>query len=133
MLRNLVIFIVTLVHINGSMFLPQVAEQDIYNAQGQQQKDINTVIEYIDEVVLDHHEKNPVDGDNDDGQNFHLVKIVDYYFAICFSSIKHKPAAATKTKEFCFVPEKKLYPVTLEILAPPPKAEANPSNIESFI
>jgi len=123
MLRNLVIFIVTLIHINGSMFLPQVAEQDIYNAQGQQQKDINTVIEYVDEVILGNHDKNPVDGDNDDGQNFHLVKIVDYYFAISFSSIKHKPVITSQKKQFCLFPEEKLYPVTLEILAPPPKVQ----------
>jgi len=129
MLRNLVIFIVTLIHINGSMFLPQVAEKDIYNAQGQQQKDINTVIEYIDEVILGNHDKNPVDGDNDDGQNFHLVKIVDYYFQIEFSSIKHKPVLITSKKQFCLFPEEKLYPVTLEILAPPPKARFFSANI----
>jgi len=129
MLRNLVIFIVTLIHINGSMFLPQVAEKDIYNAQGQQQKDINTVIEYIDEVILGNHDKNPVDGDNDDGQNFHLVKIVDYYFQIEFSSIRHKPVLTTSKKQFCIFPEEKLYPVTLEILAPPPKVRVISANI----
>jgi hypothetical protein len=56
--RKLLVFIIALVHINGAMFLPQVAEQDIYNAQGQQQKDINTVIEYLDEVIMDNHDKN---------------------------------------------------------------------------
>jgi len=122
MLRNLTIFIVLLVHINGSMFLPQVAEQDIFNAQGQQQKDINTVIEYIDEVILDKHDKNPIDTDNDQGQNFHLVKIVDYYFEIDFTAIKHKPVVASAKKRFGHFSEKKLYPVTLDILAPPPKA-----------
>jgi hypothetical protein len=122
MLRNLTIFIVLLVHINGSMFLPQVAEQDIFNAQGQQQKDINTVIEYIDEVILDKHDKNPIDTDNDQGQNFHLVKIVDYYFEIDFTAIKHNPVVASAKKRFGHFPEKKLYPVTLDILAPPPKA-----------
>ena len=72
MLRNLTIFIVLLVHINGSMFLPQVAEQDMYDAQGQQQKDINTVIEYIDEVILDKHDKNPIDTDNDQSNIKHI-------------------------------------------------------------
>src|SRR5450755_4028384 len=94
MLRNLVIFIVLLVHINGSMFLPQVAEQDIYDAQGNQEKDINTVIEYVSEVILGKHDKDPIDNDNDDGQNFHLVKIVDYYFQLDFTDIKHKPLVA---------------------------------------
>ena len=122
MLKKLLIFIVMLVHINGSMFLPQVAEQDIYNAQGQQQKDINTVIEYVDEVLMDNHDKNPVDEDNDQGQNFHLVKMVDYYFEIDFSPIKHKPVVAIAKNKFSLFPEEKIHSVTLDILAPPPKA-----------
>jgi len=122
MLRNLVIFMVMLVHINGSMFLPQVAEQDIYNAQGQQQKDINTVIEYIDEMIIGNHDKSPVDGDNDQGQNFHLIKIVDYYFGTDFTPAKHKPAGIPAQKTFNLYAEKKISPVTLDILAPPPRS-----------
>lgn len=122
MLKKIAIFIVMLVHVNGSMFLPQVAEQDIYNAQGQQQKDINTVIEYVDEIFMDKHEKNPVDEDNDQGQNFHLVKIVDYYFHIVTTPVKHKPFSIEKKTLFSLYAESKLSPVTLDILAPPPKA-----------
>jgi hypothetical protein len=122
MLRKFVILIVTLVHINGSMFLPQVTEVDVYNAQGQQEDDINTVIEYIDELISDNHRSNPVDEDNDQGQNFHLVKIVDYYFENDFSSLKHKPVTAAAKNKFSILPEEKIFPVTLEIPAPPPKA-----------
>ncbi len=122
MFRRFVIFIVTLVHINGSMLLPQVAEVDIYNGQGQQQDDINTVVEYVDEILLDNHRTTPVDEDNDQGQNFHLVKIVDYYFDLDFSSFRHKPAVATTKSKFCIHPEEKIFPVTLEIIAQPPKA-----------
>ena len=103
------------------MLLPQVAEVDIYNAQGQQEDDINTVIEYVDEVLLDNHRPTPVDEDNDQGQNFHLVKIVDYYFDLDFSSFKHKPVVATTKSKFCIHPEEKIFPVTLEIIAQPPK------------
>ena len=104
------------------MLLPQVAETDIYNAQGQQQKDINTVIEYVDEIILDNHPTVPVDEDNDQGQNFHLVKMVDYYFEIDFSPIKHQPIVAAAKNKFCMLPEEKILPVTLDIIAPPPKA-----------
>ena len=106
------------------MFLPQVAEQDMYNAQGQQLKDINTVIEYVDEVIMDKHDKSPVDQDNDQGQNFHLVKIVDYYFELDFTTVKHRPVTTASKKEFCAFSEKKIHDVTLDILAPPPKAPA---------
>ena len=112
---------VMLVHVNGSMFLPQVAEQDIYNADGQQQKDIDTVMEYVNEAVMGNHEKEPVDKDNDEGQNFHLVKIVDYYFEIDDTPLKHKPFATTTKNGSCFFSEKKILSVSLEIIAPPPK------------
>lgn len=111
-----------LVHVNGSMLIPQVAEQDIYNAQGQQEKDINTVIEYIDEVILGNHDKEPIDQDNDEGQNFHLVKIVDYYFEVDFTPVKHRPVAEAAKQQFCLFSEEKIHPVILDILAPPPKA-----------
>jgi len=122
MLRRFVIFIVALVHINGSMFLPQVAEVDIFNAQGQQEADVNTVVEYVDEIILGNHKSNPVDEDNDQGQNFHLVKIVDYYFALDIQLLKHKPVLAASKSKFPLFPEVKITPVTLDILAPPPKA-----------
>jgi hypothetical protein len=111
-----------LVHVNGSMFLPQVAETDIYNTNGQQQDDINTLIEYAERIISDTPTSNPVDEDNDQGQNFHLVKIVDYCYAIEFSSIRHKPVVAAEKNKYCIFPEQEIYPVTLEILAPPPKA-----------
>ncbi|MEP6748269.1 MAG: hypothetical protein ABJB86_11125 [Bacteroidota bacterium] len=122
MLRKVVIFLVMLVHINGSMLLPQTAEQDIYDEQGQQKKDINTVIEYVDEIILGNHDKNPIDQDNDQGQNFHLVKMVDYYFEIDFTPVKRRVVIATAKEPFNIFSEEKLHPVTLDILAPPPKA-----------
>jgi hypothetical protein len=120
--RKFLIFLVMLVHINGSMFLPQAAEVDVYNAQGQQEDDINTVIEYVEENVLDNHQTNPADEDNDQGQNFHLVKIVDYYFELDINSFKHKPVILTAKSKFCHLPEEAISLVTLEILAPPPTA-----------
>ena len=122
MLRKLVIFIVLLVHINGSMLLPQVAERDMYTASGEQKDDINSVIEYVDETIMGHGSPSPVDEDNDQGQNFHLVKMVDYYYEIDFSPIRHKPAVRFKKNKYCLFPEDKIAPVTLEILAPPPRA-----------
>lgn len=113
---------VLLVHVNGSMLLPQVAEHDIYTANGQQEDDINSVIEYVDEVIMGNDADMPVDEDNDQGQYFHLVKMVDYYYEIDFSPIRHKPSVRTQKNKYNFSREDKIASVTLEILAPPPKA-----------
>ncbi|MFT3934215.1 MAG: hypothetical protein QM726_11405 [Chitinophagaceae bacterium] len=120
--RKFLIFLVMLVHINGSMFLPQVAEVDVYNAQGQQEDDINTVIEYVEENILDNHQTNPEDEDNDQGQYFHLVKMVDYYYEIDFTPVRNKPVVAAIKNKFSHCPEEKITRVTLEILLPPPRA-----------
>jgi hypothetical protein len=122
MLRKFAIFIVMLVHVNGSMFLPQVAETDMYNTGGQQKNDINSVLEYVDEVIMGNLDQTPVDEDNDQGQNFHLVKLVDYYFEIDFSPVKQEPISGTAKNSYSLFREAAVYPVSLEIPAPPPKA-----------
>jgi hypothetical protein len=60
------------------MFLPQGAEVDCYDKNGQQIDDINSVVEYV-EVALG-YDHTADDEDDDSGQNFHIVKAFDYYF-----------------------------------------------------
>ncbi len=52
MFQKIITIFILLCHVNSSMFLPQVAEQDIYNSNGQQEDDINTVIEYCDKAMV---------------------------------------------------------------------------------
>src|SRR5215203_1092819 len=79
-MKNLLAFLVLISHMNFSMFLPQMAEVDIYDANGMQQDDINSLIEYVDQVVLGNHDDTPEDEDDDSGQNFSLAKTVDYLY-----------------------------------------------------
>ena len=77
-MKKLFAFILLLSHMNTSMFLPQVPENDVYDKNGNQLDDITSVVEcvmvYLD---IDHH----TDDENDDqGQNFHMVKIFEYCF-----------------------------------------------------
>jgi hypothetical protein len=104
------------------MLMPQVAETDIYDATGQQVDDINTVIEYIDEVVLDNKDTTPEDEDNDDGQNFHLVKTCDVYFQIPTIQLKRKPLAISQKQQFVPFEEPAIAAPLFDVIAPPPKA-----------
>ena len=63
-MKKVFAFILLLCHLNTSMFLPQVDEDDQYDAHGQQIDDLNTVSEYIDQVVLGDVDKTPEDEDN---------------------------------------------------------------------
>ena len=122
MVKRGIAFFVLLCHMNTSMFLPQVPEQDIYNFAGQQADDINSVLEYIDQVVLGHHDDTPEDEDDDSGQNFHLVKVVDYCFEPFYSSISQRYGTGTKKINFFNFKEDATNLVSFDIILPPPKA-----------
>ncbi len=105
---------------NSSMFLPQVPEQDIYNTDNQQEDDINTVIEYIDQVILGHHDDTPEDEDDDSGQNFHLVNITNYYYEPFFIDINTTTVSPRKQQHFTPFYVKVIPSVYFDIVSPPP-------------
>ncbi|MBE7172890.1 MAG: hypothetical protein INR73_20100 [Williamsia sp.] len=105
---------------NSSMFLPQVAEQDIYNASGQQEDDVNTVVEYIDQVILGHHDNTPEDEDDDSGQNFHPAKDVNYCFQPLLITVKSKPIVL-RQKSYPNFQVGKISTIYNEIISPPPE------------
>lgn len=77
-MKRAVAFFLILCHMNNSMFLPQVQEIDVFDKNGIELDDINSVIELVRvEMGFD---TTPDDEDNDNGQNFHVVKTVDYNF-----------------------------------------------------
>lgn len=79
-MKRVTAFILLLCHMNTSMFLPQVAEDDQFDKNGNQIDDINTVTEYINQVVLGNKDTTPEDEDNDDGQNLHVSKTIEYSY-----------------------------------------------------
>ena len=78
MLRKILAIILLLNHLNTSMFIPQMAEVDSYDTMGNQTDDINTLIEYVDQVIIGHADNSPEDEDDDSGQPYHIIKLQDY-------------------------------------------------------
>ena len=112
-------FILLLSHINFSMFIAQVDEQDAYDKNGQQEEDINSVVQYLAVVFHIKHKPLP-DTDDDNARYFHIVKIDEY----CFpqqSIIKEHPFADVRPIFALFI-EKKLSAISLDVQGPPPKA-----------
>ncbi len=72
------VYIVLFMHVNTYMFFPMIDEQDVYEASGVQKDDINSLIEYIDQVVLGHHDDTPEDEDDDQAHFYHLKAPVSY-------------------------------------------------------
>jgi hypothetical protein len=100
------------------MVLPQIAEDDLYDANGKQLDDVNSVIEYF-QVALgyDHHAD---DEDDDNGQNFHLVKIVEYNFQQMVFSIEPVLISSSTSPAFSHRDEDSFQTVALDIITPPP-------------
>lgn len=117
-MKRLLAFILLLSHMNTSMLLPQAPEEDVYDGNGNQLDDITSIGELIMvKLGIDHH----ADDENDDqGQNFHLVKAFEYCFQPVFSELNSgilimKPSMAGVYKE------NKIPDICFDIILPPPK------------
>jgi hypothetical protein len=106
-------------HINTSLFTPVVDEQDNFNCYSRQVDDINSVIEYINEVILGNLDDTPEDEDDDQAHYYQVLKF-DYYFksqhegfnALTFSILTNTPFFPLKER---FVPH-----FLPEVISPPP-------------
>lgn len=104
---------------NTSMFLPQVAEEDQFDANGRQIDDLNSVVEYI--AVAMGYDHTADDEDDDSGQNFHLVKAFDYNFEQQYSLLQEDSGEKT-TPEFSRFITASIQPVSFDVVTPPPEA-----------
>jgi hypothetical protein len=107
-------------HMNTSMFLPQVPEEDVYDANGQQIDDITSVVEWVATAMGYDH---TADDENDDsGQNFHIVKSCDYSYQPTYTLVEQELPATTNKKSTVTRSGPCIENISLDILTPPPKA-----------
>lgn len=60
------------------MFFPMVDETDIYEKSGVQRDDINSLAEYIYQVLLGHRDSTPEDEDDDQAHFYQLKSGISY-------------------------------------------------------
>ncbi len=121
-MKKLLAFILLLSHMNTSMLLPQAPEDDVFDKMGNQLDDTNSIVELVMvKLGIDHHAD---DEDDDQGQNFHLVKIFEYCFQPVFSEINDNGFAIDKKAMFGIYKENKIPNISFDIIIPPPKATA---------
>lgn len=118
-MKRVFAFLLLVSHMNTSMFLPQVRESDVYDKNGEQVDDINSVVEYIMvSLGIDHTAD---DEDNDNGQNFHLVKLSDCVFNPFFTLIKVNNLPEKNTSLFREFTNNKIHLLAYDVMVPPPK------------
>ena len=118
-MKRLVAFILLLCHMNTSMFLPQMAEEDVYDANGNQVDDINSVVEYI-RVSLG-YDHTADDEDDDAGQNFHLAKSLDYVYEQPVVILQKEELLQTGSRKFPEYIINSVDTISFEIITPPPE------------
>ena len=105
---------------NYCMFLPQVAEQDTYDVNGHQIDDINSVAEFIGVALGFDHTAD--DEDDDSGQNFHIVKALDYFYQPTQVAVETAEFDNTGNHLFSDYIKNHLHSVSIDIVSPPPDA-----------
>ena len=59
------VILLLLLYTNSSLVVPQTDEVDVYGVDGVETDDINSLVEYIDQLILEHYDNSPEDEDND--------------------------------------------------------------------
>jgi hypothetical protein len=104
------------------MFFPMVDETDIYEKSGEQRDDINSLAEYIYQVLLGHRDSTPEDED-DDQAHFYQLKSGFFYSltAQSISPISRKFSGHGISKIlFLDFSERVPLPISRDIQDPPP-------------
>ena len=117
-MKKIAALFLLLSHMNTSMFLPQVAMDDVYDANGQQTDDITSVVEYI-RVTLG-YDKTADDENDDSGQNFHVVKNIEYSFQQQVIVIDRQDFSELKKNTFGEYKIPSHNAPSFDILTPPP-------------
>lgn len=122
MWRNLFAILFLTMHVNVTMFIAQVDEVDTYDARGKRQNDINTLGEYIHDVLLHHNNKSRPDEDDDNARYCQIVTMPLYdshQFKIKSSA---EDLMLENKQEYALFKVNKCLSPFLEIKLPPPRA-----------
>ncbi|HYM92497.1 MAG TPA: hypothetical protein VET23_00005 [Chitinophagaceae bacterium] len=120
MLRHFLTLVLLVSHVNVSMFIAQLDEVDIYDAKGRPYNDINTLTEYIHDVLL-HRKNKPRQDEDDDNARYFQVSTSSLY------DLQHYKVKVTaedfsrNKNEYSLFKENKWFSPFLEITLPPPK------------
>jgi len=122
-MRNVLIYLVLIIHINTTMFFPVVEETVRYDMKGKPVDDVTSVVEFVDQVLLEHKDDTPCDREEDNREHFFSAFKCGFYLS---------PQQILYTQKQTFEPEpvieysetrqNAVSIVSYDILTPPPKA-----------
>ncbi|SFE93435.1 hypothetical protein SAMN05518672_112117 [Chitinophaga sp. CF118] len=116
-------YILLFVHINTTLFIPVVDEKDMYDVCGRQIDDVNTIFEYIDQVILGHTDYTPEDEDDDQPHYFTGSSGISYYISCQEQTVCciNEPTTKELAVAYPLSPVQKTSSIAYDILTPPPE------------
>ncbi|GAB2664685.1 hypothetical protein GCM10027036_18290 [Flavihumibacter cheonanensis] len=102
------------------MFLPQQQEVDVYDRHGQQLDDINSLAEFLTEVVFGYVDDTPEDEDSDNGQKFQQLQLVYYDYLPHYELINPVIGVSGNTPPAYYI-NTMLDRLSGDIFSPPPE------------
>jgi hypothetical protein len=120
-MKRILIFALLLIHFNFSVFIPQFDEIDRIDKNGIAVDDINSLSEFIYEVVLGHTDNTPDDEDNDQPRYLHVLKCSNHFYESIGSLEKEAVVISTVRTDHVHTQEK-ITSASRDITSPPPKA-----------
>jgi hypothetical protein len=75
MFKRVIIYSILLLYANAMLFLPKAAGVDIYDTRDHKKDEINSLFEYIYQIVLGNKDKTPEDEDGNTSGDCFLQKI----------------------------------------------------------
>lgn len=119
-MKHLLTILVLLSHINTSMFIPVLDEKDQFDSKGRQLDDINSVAQYIKDVLIDHGKGRHKDTDDDQAHYF-VIANCNYYIFQQVKILEPESASFDHSKNYCGYIESSFKEHSPEHLSPPPK------------
>lgn len=123
-MKRIIAFSLLCLFMNSAMLLPQVDEQWLHHSCSKHSNHVNSLVEWVDEVLLEHEDNSPED--EDDKKTF-VNSMIDEGF--CHRQHQRQDLLpyllpSADDGRFADYKEGKLLNLTLDISVPPPEATA---------
>ena len=90
-MKKLLLLFLLLSYLNTNLFFPVVTEGNFYATDGTQVDEINSLLEYADEIIFGHIDTSPDDEDDDTADYYQTLKSVDYHYRTSCMQIEDSP------------------------------------------
>ena len=121
MIKTFLSILLLISHVNFSMFIAQVDEVDTHDNKGRPYNDINSLSEYIHDILLNKQDKQRPDEDDDNARYFQISTASLYDLQQYKIKVSFEEFNITDKDQYSLFKENKWLSPFLEITSPPPK------------